>query len=104
MLSCISRDGAALPQDTPKTPPLSSPPYKSDASPFGQVSRDYTMGLSGNCREIKRYYGKLKPTGFVDEEKRTRQLIPITNRNSNNIVFTFGRDYHGTEGKWEGAT
>ena len=31
-------------------------------------------------------------------------LIPITDRNSNNIVFIFGRDHHGTEGKWDGAT
>ena len=31
-------------------------------------------------------------------------VIPITDRNSNNIAFTFGRGYHGTEGKWGGAT
>ena len=32
------------------------------------------------------------------------QLIPITDRNSNNTAFIFGRGYHGTEGKWDGAT
>jgi hypothetical protein len=31
-------------------------------------------------------------------------LIPITDRNGNNIVFIFGRGYHGMEGKWDGAT
>ena len=31
-------------------------------------------------------------------------IIPITDRNSNNIAFTIGRGHHGTEGKWDGAT
>ncbi|WP_198009384.1 hypothetical protein [Nitrosomonas sp. Is79A3] len=31
-------------------------------------------------------------------------LIPITDKNSNNIAFIFGRGHHGTEGKWDGAT
>jgi hypothetical protein len=31
-------------------------------------------------------------------------LISITDRNGNNIAFAFGRGYHGTEGKWDGAT
>jgi integrase len=35
---------------------------------------------------------------------RFHDLIPITDRNSNNIAFIFGRGHHGTEGKWDGAT
>lgn len=35
---------------------------------------------------------------------RGKLVIPITDRNSNNIAFTFGRGHHGTEGKWDGAT
>ena len=36
-------DADHLIADTPKTPNPSSPPFKSDASPFGLVSRDYTI-------------------------------------------------------------
>lgn len=43
MLSSISRDGVGSPQDTPKTPHLSSPLYRSDASLSGQISHDYTI-------------------------------------------------------------
>jgi len=43
MLSSILKDGVVLPQDTLKTPPLSSLLYKSDAFLFGQMSRDYTI-------------------------------------------------------------
>ena len=38
---------------TPKTPPLSSPQSKSDASPFGLISRDYT--IYGNADLIVRH-------------------------------------------------
>ena len=36
-------DADHLIADTPKTPNPSSPPFKSDASPFGLVSRDYAI-------------------------------------------------------------
>jgi hypothetical protein len=49
----LSRDGAASPQDTPKTLPLSSPLYKSDASLSGQISRDLCKTIHFCCRFLK---------------------------------------------------
>ena len=53
MLSFISRDGVVSPQDTPKTQPLSSPLYRSDASLSGQISRDYTIWTASKVSEIR---------------------------------------------------
>ena len=56
-----------------------------DASEFGREKPAHRIKLSGF------YIGKYP-------------VIPITDRNSNNIAFTFSRGHHGTKGRWDGAT